>query len=228
MSVDLFTIKRCSSCPNQLVDLENLEARLREELDRQDFNDRLKARVNPHRSLHHQRFHIALAGCPNCCSQPQIKDFGIVGQARPRVGEGCNGCGACVLACPDKAISMESGAAVIDPRACLNCGLCARVCPGGVIHIEVQGYRVLAGGKLGRHPQLATELLAMVDREQAVAALGQCTDLFLTRGRPGERFGQLLNRLPADAILPPTQESRRLFDTDTNHHPHQSGDESGQ
>ena len=42
----------------------------------------------------------------------------------------CEGCGACVLRCPNHAIRLdESGIARIDPNACLTCGYCAPVCP---------------------------------------------------------------------------------------------------
>ena len=42
----------------------------------------------------------------------------------------CEGCGACVLRCPNHAIVLdENGIARIDPDACLTCGYCAPVCP---------------------------------------------------------------------------------------------------
>jgi len=51
----------------------------------------------------------------------------------------CTGCGHCIDACPDKAISINDVAAV-DPRLCVGCGACVPKCPnealalGGVPH----------------------------------------------------------------------------------------------
>jgi aryl-alcohol dehydrogenase-like predicted oxidoreductase len=42
----------------------------------------------------------------------------------------CEGCGACVLRCPNHAIFLgEDGIAQVDPGICLTCGYCAPVCP---------------------------------------------------------------------------------------------------
>lgn len=193
--MDLFTIKKCFNCPNRVADLDKLEGALRKVLEDSGFNARLGTRVDTSRPLHHQMFHVAVAGCPNSCSQPQIKDFGAQGQAQPVVAGDCDGCGACVEACPEKAVTVESGAAVIDRGTCLNCGQCARACPTGAMRIQKTGYRVLIGGKLGRHPRLATEMLSLAKEEETSAALRRCVEVFLTEGRPGERFGSLVEKI---------------------------------
>ncbi|MEG2200248.1 MAG: 4Fe-4S binding protein [Anaerovorax sp.] len=42
----------------------------------------------------------------------------------------CEGCGACVERCPNKAIFMtEQGIAKVDHSICLTCGYCAPKCP---------------------------------------------------------------------------------------------------
>lgn len=46
---------------------------------------------------------------------------------------GCLGLGSCVKACPQDAISIVDGIAVVNPRKCIGCGLCAKACPKGVI-----------------------------------------------------------------------------------------------
>jgi len=193
--VDLYTIKKCFDCPNRVANLDSLTGALRRIMDDSEFNTRLGARVDTGRPLHHQMFHMAVAGCPNSCSQPQIKDFGIQGQARPVVADGCDGCGVCAQTCTEKAITVQDGAAVIDRNVCLSCGLCARACPTGVMQIKKTGYRILIGGKLGRHPRLATEMLALAGEEETAGALRRCVEIFLTASRPGERFGSLVDRI---------------------------------
>lgn len=193
--MDLYTIKKCFDCPNRVANLDNLADTMRKVMDDSKFNARQGARVDTGRPLHHQMFHVAVAGCPNSCSQPQIKDFGIQGQARPIVAKGCDGCGVCTQTCAEKAIAVQDGAAVIDRNACLSCGLCARACPTGAMQIEKTGYRILIGGKLGRHPRLATEMLTLASEDEAAAALRRCVEIFLTASRLGERFGSLVDRI---------------------------------
>ncbi|AGL03045.1 4Fe-4S dicluster domain-containing protein [Desulfoscipio gibsoniae] len=196
--MNLFTIKKCRNCPNRLVNLDKLENQLQQVMDSCQFNIRTGARINKERPLHHQMFHLALAGCPNSCSRPQIKDFGVQGQAVPEVGDGCSKCGACIDACAEAAISMAEEKAAIDRSVCLNCGQCARACPTKALQLNKVGYKVLAGGKLGRHPRLATELMAMATTEEVEVLLKRCVELFINEGRPGERFGSVLNRTDKD------------------------------
>lgn len=61
------------------------------------------------------------AGKP--CADPLIEAvIALVDAAR------CTGCGICVDACPDKAISV-SGIAAVDQGRCVGCGACVRECP---------------------------------------------------------------------------------------------------
>jgi NAD-dependent dihydropyrimidine dehydrogenase PreA subunit len=45
----------------------------------------------------------------------------------------CDGCGQCVEACPNGAIKIASGVAVIDPASCQETGACLEVCPQGAL-----------------------------------------------------------------------------------------------
>lgn len=44
------------------------------------------------------------------------------------VEEWCSGCGKCVRRCPNKALHIEDGRAVVNPDACVLCGYCGGVC----------------------------------------------------------------------------------------------------
>lgn len=48
---------------------------------------------------------------------------------------GCLGHGDCAAACPEKAITICNGLAVVNEELCVGCGICARTCPKHVIEI---------------------------------------------------------------------------------------------
>ena len=54
-----------------------------------------------------------------------------LGRVRRRmlIQDWCQGCGTCVAACRNHAISMVGGIARIDYDKCATCGYCARACP---------------------------------------------------------------------------------------------------
>ncbi len=70
---------------------------------------------------------------------------------------------------------------------CLGCADCARICAHGALETSAVGYRVLAGGKLGRHPRLAAELLLAYALDDVVAALAQFLSQRMQLGQPGQR-----------------------------------------
>lgn len=47
----------------------------------------------------------------------------------------CSGCGSCCKKCAQKALSLESGKAVVDPSKCVLCGYCSAYCPDFCIKI---------------------------------------------------------------------------------------------
>lgn len=47
----------------------------------------------------------------------------------------CKGCGKCIPACPNKAISFAGQKANIDKNICLTCGYCTPVCPEFAIRV---------------------------------------------------------------------------------------------
>jgi predicted aldo/keto reductase-like oxidoreductase len=47
----------------------------------------------------------------------------------------CKGCGTCVKICPNNALSLENGKAVVNHKLCLLCGYCNPVCPEFAIRL---------------------------------------------------------------------------------------------
>jgi dissimilatory sulfite reductase (desulfoviridin) alpha/beta subunit len=182
-----------NGCPNRAVVSESLLARVETVLKAADLLGFLKSRVPGDLKFHHE-FRATLADCPNACSQPQIKDIGIIGAAVPETtNEACSQCGACTESCAEQAIATAEGGGPprIDTQRCLACGLCIRACPTGTIAEGWSGFRVQLGGRLGRHPRLARELPGIFSEDQAIEILQACLELYKARSRSGERFAHL-------------------------------------
>ena len=189
-----------SGCPNRIGDDASLSGRIEEHLASLDLKAFLKSRVNGPLKMHHE-FRISLSDCPNGCSRPQIVDVGLMGASRPAVtDEQCSQCRSCVDNCRENAIELTDQGPVIDFDKCLFCGHCHRDCPTRSLIEEKQGYRILVGGKLGRHPQLGRELPGIFSPDQAMAVIKKCLTRFMTHFQGKERFGDILNRVGCDDL----------------------------
>jgi len=181
-------------CPHRAGDTGRLTARLESLLREADLLSFLKEQVSGPLKFHHE-FRVTLAECPNACSQPQIKDVGIIAATSPKLTDvECTRCGACREACPDDAITLPEDAAqpVIDPERCLSCGRCVWACPSSTLAEHCQGYKILLGGKLGRHPRLALEMPGLFSEDEVVDVLNGCIDFYKRNSRNGRRFADLL------------------------------------
>lgn len=58
-----------------------------------------------------------------------------LGVATVTVGDGCDGCGLCVLGCPLGAIGMDGRSVIAMRRPCTGCGLCLEICPARAISL---------------------------------------------------------------------------------------------
>lgn len=59
-----------------------------------------------------------------------MKRIAVVNQKR------CVACGACMNACPRKAITVWKGCyAIVDLSKCIGCGSCERTCPASCIEM---------------------------------------------------------------------------------------------
>jgi anaerobic sulfite reductase subunit C len=145
--------------------------------------------------LSHHRFKAAVSGCPNACSQPQIRDLGVIGRIEVGVAPGlCNRCGECLRSCREDAITLTDESPVIDRARCIGCADCVRVCAPEALQAGRAGCRIMAGGKLGRHPQLAREIAPFVEVAQVTPLLGRVLEIVMNEGEPGERLAEILAR----------------------------------
>ncbi|MDR3566944.1 MAG: 4Fe-4S binding protein [Syntrophobacteraceae bacterium] len=200
-----FQIESCfgeSGCKNRANGSEELARGLEKLLIGRDIAGFLKEKTNGELKIHHE-FRICFSDCPNACSHPQIADIGIIGAVRPRVVDArCTGCSLCFSACNEGAILAVPGspAPAIDAGRCVQCGKCIDSCPAGAIEEAQRGWRILAGGKLGRHPQLGIELEGIYSEEDAREIVRRCLDIYFAHNTGGERLGAILNRIGIDRV----------------------------
>lgn len=183
-----------SGCPHQIQPADRLASKVEEMLQAADLLGFLKSKGVADLKFHHE-FRVTMANCPNACSQPQIKDIGIIAAALPSVGEeACSDCQACTDICKEAAITFEEGvpAPMLHSERCVACGQCVPVCPTGTLVETTRGYRVQLGGKLGRHPQLGLELPGIYTEKAVLGIVADCLKLYKKRSRSGERFGALI------------------------------------
>lgn len=55
----------------------------------------------------------------------------------------CLGYGDCANVCPNDAITVVNGVAIVDSKKCIGCGLCAKTCPKKMIHLISDGERAI-------------------------------------------------------------------------------------
>ncbi len=200
-----FRVETCfgpAGCKNRAVDDEHLAQDLEQMLAQKDILGFLKKMIDGPLKMHNE-FKVTIADCPNGCSRPQISDVGIIGAAVPMLNkEQCNLCGQCEEVCKEGAILLDkdSGPKFIMEK-CLYCGECIRACPAEALQAEIQGYRIMVGGRLGRRPKLAQELPGIYSHSEAVKLSEACVDLYMAECVNGERFGEVIDRTTIEPLL---------------------------
>jgi anaerobic sulfite reductase subunit C len=188
-------------CPNRTVISNGLVEKIERMFTERNLKSFLQEKVGGPLKFHHE-FRVSISDCPNGCSRPQIVDVGLIGALKPRVGkEPCSRCGACVEACKESAISLNDDGPEITEERCLSCGACVRDCPTGTLEGFSSGYRVLLGGKLGRHPRLGEEIPGIHSPEQVMKITERCLDSYQEHSNCGERLGAVLDRVGMEKFL---------------------------
>jgi len=132
------------------------------------------------------RIVVFLKGCNLNCAWCHNPEGIAAGQERMYAPSRCIGCGTCVSACPNDALSLTKDGIVTDTSRCEMCGTCAAVCPTKAIEMsgtlqsikeimfEIEKERVFfeqSGGGVtfsGGEPMLHTDFL--------VRLLDECRD----------------------------------------------------
>ncbi len=229
MSKDIkgYQADRCfgaSGCPHAINGCGSILTQAESLLENEKILDFLKQHVDGELKYHHE-FRLSTADCPNACSQPQIKDVGIIGAVKPDISKGaCSMCRACVRVCPDNCIflkdahtadefaatnetstrkpgdcktgthetSMDNPKPEIDAEKCMMCGKCIDICPTGTICEGKKGFRVMLGGRLGRHPRLAMELPDLLSEEEVFSVLKRVLKFYKENSTGGARFAKIV------------------------------------
>lgn len=184
-----------TGCPNRAVKSQDLASLIDSILSGKDLRGFLKRKVHGPLKLHHE-FRVSVSDCPNACSRPQICDIGLIGFAGVKVSEQrCQMCQACLDACKEGAIVLEGAGPVVKEHLCLGCGQCVKACPTDSLTTGALGYRILVGGKLGRHPRLAEELPGVFGEDQVLRIVQRVVEFYMARSSSGERLGEILEQM---------------------------------
>lgn len=198
---DVSTCFGGTGCPNVACSGTQLVADIEKILEQADLFKFLKENVKGDLKFHHE-FRVSVSDCPNACSRPQIVDIGIVGVSLPALSEEpCSLCHNCVDVCKEDAVSLNEGDDVptINFDACLACGACIRECPTQTLIEKEVGFKVLMGGRLGRHPRLALEVPGIHTHDEVLDIVKKAVVFYKTNSTNGKRFSHLLSSV--DQVL---------------------------
>ncbi|WP_299977916.1 4Fe-4S dicluster domain-containing protein [Desulfobacula sp.] len=184
-----------AGCPNAANSCTQLAKDIETIIEKENILSFLKETVKGDLKFHHE-FRVALSDCPNACSRPQIVDIGIIGAVLPGVfDEACTLCSACVEVCDENAVMLdeENVKPIISSHQCLYCAKCISACPTGTLGEKGKGFRVMLGGRLGRHPRLAMEVPGLHTHDAVLSIVHKCLKFYKSKSKNGQRFSYILS-----------------------------------
>lgn len=178
------TVTACQGseiCPSGCIDTYTLA---------KEFDERYFGRELPH------KFKFGVTGCQNNCLKTEENDLGVKGgyliEYKP---DTCFGCGVCVKACREGALSMVDGKVVLDKSKCNNCGRCVKACPADAWNYE-PGYIVSFGGLFGNKIYKGEQIVPIIkDKETLFRVADAAIEFFEENAKAGERFRFTLQRV---------------------------------
>lgn len=146
------------------------------------------------------KFKIGITGCHNNCLKAEEHCLGLKGALIPRYSapENCTKCGICQKACPANAITVSETGLQYEPEKCLHCGRCYNKCPEKCWSGQA-GTHLFFGGTFGNSIQKGRSLGGTItDDETLIKTIKKALSYFAAKGKPGERFGKLIERMGWD------------------------------
>ncbi|HOM03138.1 MAG TPA: 4Fe-4S binding protein [Acetivibrio sp.] len=185
------TITACQGsaiCPSGLINTTELA---------EEFDERYYARELPH------KFKLGITGCRNNCLKAEENDLGVKGGMKPAWAEDkCIYCGLCQAVCPAKVIEVkkQEKELAFNEKDCIYCGKCVKVCPTSAWEGK-SGFILYFGGLFGNRISIGRQLLPILFSKEDLHKVIEATLAFFEEhGKPGERFGNTLDRVGWDLL----------------------------
>lgn len=159
----------------------------------------------------HHKFKIAFTGCPIDCPRTREMDLSFQGMVEPELAaELCDGCGLCISSCDEEALMLVDGLPVRDEAKCIDCGDCIKICLADAMVVGRKGWLVRVGGKHGRHPLYAYEIVRFASDEACFSVIEKTLEWYQANGEGRERIGATIGRLGLSNYLQDVVEPLRL------------------
>ena len=128
---------------------------------------------------------------------------------------GCLGFGSCVSVCPQHAIRIVDGVAVVDEDKCVACGLCVKTCPKHLIelvpeksHVRVQCSNKDKGPKVKQVCQAGCIGCSLCVRQCEFDAVHVDGNLASINYENCTQCGKCAAKCPAKVIIPPVSSTK--------------------
>lgn len=123
---------------------------------------------------------------------------------------GCLGFGSCATVCPQDAIRVLDGVAMVNRKKCVGCGLCVKACPRGLIELVPASKRVIVQcSNKDRGPQVKKVCSAgcigcmLCTRQCEFDAIHVTNNLASIQYENCTQCGKCVEKCPVKVITPP-------------------------